>query len=606
MGRIHDLCKVFFQVVALKGPPKLVIAGFACSVSLFISLISPASAAESDFPFPESLRPAVDFWIQVYSEVNTEDALLHDASNLTVIYDTVDYEEEVIKQGRAAIRQDLRVLAGGKREGLTASQQDILSLWPEGVSNDRLARAADSIRYQRGQADRFQRGIRRSGAFREYIESVVQERGLPIELAALPHVESSFQTGAYSSASAGGMWQFMSGTARRFMRVDYLVDERLDPYVSTHAAMDLLQANYEMLGTWPLALTAYNHGAYGIERAVKQVGSTDIDRIVEEYKGPRFGFASRNFYAQFLASLEVERRQEEFFGTTTLETPRDFVEVELPLYLDAGNFADSLGVDIKQLQRDNPALRPPVWSGEKRIPRGYRLRVDSNHYNGDLLAAIDQLPPTLRYAEQIPDERYTVRQGDSLSGIASSYNVSVSDLVAINQLRNRDQIRIGQTLLLPSSGSGSGSATSGSQSSQAIAYDRYEVRRGDTLEVIALRHGVSVSDLVTLNQLPNRNFINIGQTLLLPGPDGNSEAVVTGSGSLIPPSGRYEVRRGDTLSRISYRFKVSMEELLTLNDMAESDVIFPGQTLWLMESGETEEIREDVSQASANAEVVLE
>ncbi len=137
---------------------------------------------------------------------------------------------------------------------------------------------------------------------------------MPIELAILPHVESSYHPGAYSSAAATGMWQIVRSTAQRFMRVDYVVDQRLDPYAASNGAMELLEYNYNALGSWPLALTAYNHGANGIARAIRDVGSTDIGRIIADYKGPRFGFASRNFYPQFLAALHVDQNAQEYFG----------------------------------------------------------------------------------------------------------------------------------------------------------------------------------------------------------------------------------------------------------------------------------------------------
>ena len=127
-------------------------------------------------------------------------------------------------------------------------------------------------------------GLRRSGAYRQHIDAVIREKGLPAELAVLPHVESSFNPNAYSSAAAAGMWQFGRATGQRFMRIDHIVDERMDPYIASNAAMSLLEYNHSVLGTWPLALTAYNHGAGGIARAVRETGTTDIETIVANYR----------------------------------------------------------------------------------------------------------------------------------------------------------------------------------------------------------------------------------------------------------------------------------------------------------------------------------
>ena len=276
---------------------------------LISALIWPAAArAQSSelFPRPPEIEPVVNFWLKVYTEVDTRSGYLHDARNLSVIYASLPYERRTIDDARTRIRDDLRALGGGNRSGLTQSQQEILALFPDDVSNQTLRTAASNVRWQLGQSDRFLGGLRRSGAYREHIRRVIAEKNLPQELGILPHVESSFNPGAVSSASAAGMWQFGRSTGQRFMRIDHIVDERMDPYLATYAAMSLLEYNYSVLGTWPLALTAYNHGVGGMSRAVRQTGTTDIDTIIANYQGRLFGFASRNFYAQFLAVMQLE------------------------------------------------------------------------------------------------------------------------------------------------------------------------------------------------------------------------------------------------------------------------------------------------------------
>ena len=493
---------------------------FQLSLLLSISgLIFPiaANAAESDFPVPDNIRPAIEFWIKVYTEADTESGFLHDAENLSVIYTKLNRDRTTINNTRDDIANDLRVLASGKRSGLTRSQQVILDLWPANVSNDRLAKAANSVRWQLGQRDRFIEGLQRAGAYREHIEDVVRSKGMPIELAILPHVESSFHPGAYSSAAATGMWQFVRSTAQRFMRVDYIVDERLDPYTATFGAMELLEFNHKALGTWPLALTAYNHGANGIARAVRDVGSNDIGRIIDEYKGPRFGFASRNFYPQFLAALQVDRNYKEYFGDIKLDSHPGFYEEEMESFVSAEDLARSLNVSVADLQRDNPALQPAVWSGTKRIPKGYAIKVRRDELpSGNLLASLNSLPLTSLYSEQIPDLSYVVRQGDSLSVIAERYNTTISELVAINQLRDRNTIRIGQQILLPQQdGSIPTLVVNDGSPLEIPANGLYEVRRGDTLSIIAERYQVSVDSLVTLNALNNSSMIYPGQSLRL-------------------------------------------------------------------------------------------
>lgn len=409
---------------------------------------APAAAQSSElFPRPPEIESAVNFWLKVYTEVDTQSGYLHDARDLSIIYETLQYDRRAIDDVRNRIREDLLVLGGGKRNGLTEDQQEILSLFPEGVSDRTLRAAASDLRFQLGQSDRFLGGLSRSGAYREHIRQVIDDKGLPQALGILPHVESSFNPGAVSSASAAGMWQFGRATGQRFMRIDHIVDERMDPYIATYAAMSLLEYNYSVLGTWPLALTAYNHGAGGMSRAVRETGTTDIETIIADYRGRLFGFASRNFYAQFLAVMELESDLERYYGDYTMDPAPEFREVRVDGFVDAQVLADALDISLQQLRADNPALRPAIWEGNKRIPSGFPVKVRADQAPaGDLLARV---PDDLKFSVQTPDVAYVVERGDSLSGIADRFNTSVSRLVALNQLANRNRIQIGQRLLLP-------------------------------------------------------------------------------------------------------------------------------------------------------------
>lgn len=506
-------------------------------IILLLILLTPGFSALAqstrDFPRPPEIEPAVQFWTRVYTEVDTRSGFLHDSQNLSVIYAALPLDRREIENRRSGIREDLRVLASGKRTGLTNSQAEILALWPDDVSNETLRTAASNVRWQLGQSDRFLGGLRRSGAYRDHIQQVITEKNLPIELAVLPHVESSFNPNAYSSAAAAGMWQFGRDTGRRFMRIDHIVDERMDPYIASNAAMSLLEYNYSVLGTWPLALTAYNHGAGGIARAVRQTGTTDIEKIIANYRGRAFGFASRNFYAQFLAVIDVENNARNYFGDVRLESPPEFHEVETDAFIDAEVFARSVGISLEQLQADNPALRPAVWEGNKRIPEGFPVKVRTGAVSsGDLLAMV---PADYKFAVQTPDVAYVVEQGDSLSVIASRFRTTVSRLVALNQLRSRNRIQIGQRLLLPQDG---GNANLLMNQALAGQDGVYTVRRGDTVSLIAARHGVQEQELLSLNGIEDRNRIYPGQLLRMPGyeNENNQLAVIDANLRPTPPT----------------------------------------------------------------------
>ena len=483
----------------------------ALACALLAVLLSLPLSADEALPRPPGLEDAIQFWIRVYTEVDTDSGFLHDPYEMSVIYGRAPDDREERDKRRERIQADLRVLATGKRSGLSRRQRRLLALWPEDVSDATLQAAADRIRWQRGQSDRFRDGLQRSGAYRDHIQRVIEEKGLPPELAVLPHVESSFTPYARSSAAAAGMWQFGRSTGRRFMRIDHIVDIRMDPYLTTEHAMSLLEFNYNVLGTWPLALTAYNHGANGIARAKARVGSDDIAVIVADYRGRAFGFASRNFYAQFLAALEVDRNHREYFGNIRFDPPPDFVEVKTDAFIGAGDFARSLEVSLEQLRADNPALRPPVWNGDKRIPAGFTLKLRAEDVSGTELLAM--IPGHFKFAVQIPDVEYRVQRGDALSVIAGRFDTTVRELMVINNLRNANFIRAGQVLVLPQN------EAAHRHLAAAEGGFIYTVRSGDNISRIAARYGVSREALLSVNNIRDPRIIHPGDRINIPGPE---------------------------------------------------------------------------------------
>ena len=251
---------------------------------LALAAATGARAAEDPMPRPAQLERDVQFWIRVYTQVDTNSGFLHDEHNLGVVYDTLHFapnaspheREKLVEQDRDRVTAALRRIAAANGGPLSEEDQHIQDMWGSEGTPARLLEATDEIRFQLGQADRFRAGLVRSGAWETHIAETLANLGLPAELAVLPHVESSFNPAAYSKVGAAGLWQFMRSTGRRYMRIDSAVDDRLDPFRSTEAAAQLLAYNYRLLGSWPLALTAYNHGAEGVRRAKESLGTDDI------------------------------------------------------------------------------------------------------------------------------------------------------------------------------------------------------------------------------------------------------------------------------------------------------------------------------------------
>ena len=287
---------------------------FAFVLTLLFTASAEAAPSSELFPRPAELEPAVTFWTRVYTEIDTGHGFIHDSRHLDVVYEVIELPAnasrrahgKAIKKAKDRYAQILRSLARGKRSNLSAEAERVLSRWPDGVSKKTLHNAARQLRFQQGQADKFRDGWVRSGTWMPHILQTLSERGLPAELAMLPHVESSFNPTASSHAGATGLWQFTRSTGRRFLRIDNVVDERRDPYFSSVAAAQLLERNYATLGHWPLALTAYNHGVAGMRRAMRRLKTHNIETIITQYKSRTFGFASRNFYPAFLAAVKVD------------------------------------------------------------------------------------------------------------------------------------------------------------------------------------------------------------------------------------------------------------------------------------------------------------
>ena len=502
------------------------VLGRFVSRTVLVSVLMGAAvgAAAQQLPRPAGLEPAVRFWTRVYTEIETNAGFIHDDRELSVVYRTIRFDDGASRatrgrQMRAArdeVQAALRTLASGQRDNLTAQERQVLSAWPEGTSNAQLEAAASRVRFQLGQANRYRAGYLRSGRWKPFIRNVLRDRGVPEELVALPHVESSFDPTAYSRAGAAGMWQFIRSTGLRYMRIDHIVDERRDPYLATVAAARLLRDNYDVLQNWALAITAYNHGQAGMRNAVRRTGTDRIDVIVREYNGRAFGFASRNFYAAFLAASDVDADAETYFGPLTPQPAAEPVVVEVPDFLTVSTLATAFDISHRELRAWNPALTDAVWTGDKFVPRGFGLRLPSNLADASeaLLASV---PASQRYTAQRPDVLHRVQRGDTLSGIADRYRVSQASLAALNNLRSRHFIREGQVLRLPGNSASVPVTLAQRDGAPSGTASVYVVRAGDSIDRIARMFGVSPDALQARNGIVNADRIYVGQELRIGG-----------------------------------------------------------------------------------------
>lgn len=461
-------------------PHRIKAAAFCLLLAASLPGLRSIAGEPDPFAHPVSLEPDIRFWIRVYAEVTTDQGLLHDEWNLKLVYEVLRFDpasspaqrERRVAEAKSRYAALLRRFAAGATSDLTPHERRILHAFGDKATPQDFLDAIDRIRFQLGQADRFHEGLIRAAAWEAEIGRVLKQHGVPEEIAALPHVESSFNPAAYSKVGAAGLWQFMPSTARRFMRVDGIVDERLDPYSATEAAANLMLYNYRLLGSWPLTVTAYNHGPGGLRRAQDELGTSDIAVIVKRYQGATFGFASRNFYVCFLAALEVDRHAEKYFGPLIRLPDTDHTSVELPDYIAVGVLAKAFKVDMGALKVLNPALRPPIWNGSRLVPRGYALRIPGKQSATEIESAWDRVPPAQRYLAQRNDGAHRIGRRETIAGIASASGVSLKRLLAANGWSASHETVRGEIVRIPmpaSRAEGQGEAATAVARAEAMA-----------------------------------------------------------------------------------------------------------------------------------------
>ena len=275
------------------------------------------------FPRPAAVRKQVRFWRKIFYEYPSTTVVVHDAFDPDRVVELIDYAPSeknknaftVPRKDRDGVttrnlKQYLSAAEHFAREGEAAIQRGeaekrlFEAYRTSPVALQRLYKGEVKLRSQSGLADDFIFASKNAQVHLPTMEKIFLRYGVPTILTRLPFVESMFNLRARSKVGASGIWQFMPQTARHYIFVNNLIDERNSPEKSTKAAAQFLANNYRMLGSWPLAITAYNHGVVGMAKAVKKLGTKDIGSIVETYTSPSFGFASRSFYSEFLAAAD--------------------------------------------------------------------------------------------------------------------------------------------------------------------------------------------------------------------------------------------------------------------------------------------------------------
>ncbi|MBK8163456.1 MAG: LysM peptidoglycan-binding domain-containing protein [Gammaproteobacteria bacterium] len=432
--------------------------------------------------------------------------------------------------------------------------------------------------------DYLDRTVDRARPYLHLIVEDLEQRGMPLEIALLPIVESAYQPFAYSHGRAAGIWQFIPSTARHYgLKLNWWYDGRRDILASTRAALDFLQSLHDDLDNdWLLALAAYNSGAGTVKRAI----------LANQRRGKPTDFWSlqlpaetRAYVPKLLALAELFANPDEYsIEIKTIPDAPVVRTVQTGSQIDLAKAAELADTSLDELYRLNPGFNR--WATDPDGPHALLLPLDKAELFETNLAALDD-------AERLTWQRYVIRSGDSLGSIAERHHTTVEVLRQLNDIRG-NMIRAGNALLIPvSSRSLSGYALSQDERTRSVQNSpregrklEYAVRSGDTLWDIARAHNVAVARLAQWNGISPRDPLRIGQRLIIWQKGGADASAAAGPNAQHPLGNatqriNYVVRKGDSLARISQRFNVKVSELLNWNSLRRNEYLQPGQKLTL-------------------------
>jgi membrane-bound lytic murein transglycosylase D len=438
----------------------------------------------------------------------------------------------------------------------------------------------------------YARWLDRTAKYRDIIIPILVENDIPRDLLFLAVIESGLNLNARSRVKATGPWQFMAGTGRLFgLRINWWIDERKDIIASTYAAAHYLKHLHNLFGNWPLALAAYNSGEYRVAYAISKQKTDDYWKL-------NLPSQTRWFVPKYMAALAIGRNPDKYGFKRPNADPLEFDVIRIDKSTDLRVIAKYAGCTYRTIQELNPAMKrwatPPGMVVELKVPIG----------SGDkVLAALEDIPPE----ERLSWHKHRVKKGETLSQIATRYEISTRELKRINGIKNVHKIRVGNILLIPVK-----DADMVAKASSEPKYREepnlpdkitmrkykaptgkkkivYKVKPNDTLSEIAERYHVGLSKLRRWNDLRYTSHIRPGQNLVIyVSPQSNVPAEEVSS----IPDGQVKdgkklvyhiVKSGETLTSISRRYNKRISEILAWNTGIHKDRLYPGEriAIWI-------------------------
>lgn len=549
---------------------------------------------------PKGLEGKVEFWKLIFARYGKHHRIFHNRKYPEVIYSVIDFSEYEEKlSGSSLMNAKLAEVENEKDRIVSALiylangnpprndfERRIDFLYSKLKGNKRAlmleGASKDLIRYQTGIKERFYDAIVRSGRYLRAIEHIFVEEGLPPELGRLPFVESSFDYTANSSVGAAGIWQFMPATAKSYMQVDNFRDERRDPIIASRAAARYLKNSYINLKDWPLAVTSYNHGLSGVMRGVKQVGSVNLVDLIERYDSKSFGFASSNFYAEFLAALEIDLNAEKFFPGIVRERAMEFEEVRLGKPIKFNELIRATNSNEAILYELNRGFKDPLLKSRVFISSGTNVKVPY----GTAKAFNSKYPGSMTLARSTEFRSYLFKEDRTNERIVLAQNaksIDYSEELSPSRSKTKVENKIEVAYETSSNSIKSRIADSSKADTRPPKNITYSVERGDTLIKIAKKHGVSVKEIMKTNNLKSHKDLKYGKDIII-----SQSAVKSYLNKPSAPSPSkdtnskfrtYRVVKGDTLYALSRKYNISANEIMRINGLSSHKDLKAGRKI---------------------------
>ena len=383
----------------MKVPTRLLL----CLGLIHISHISvlQASYSESLFPRDIDINNRIIFWQKIFLKYPEKTSLIHDKDNVSLVLDVIDFNElkrknlidgkitkermkYYVEKYLSRYKQGIKNIQNKSHQSIQndSIEKRILTVYSRTKRDfNRLMQGKVNLRSQRGLADEFLRGSQRAQKYLPFIKSKMKLNNIPIQLSSIVFVESMFNLKAHSKVGASGIWQIMPKTAKQYLFINRLLDERRNPYKATEAAIKILKNNYRATQSWPLSITAYNHGLTGILTAMKQYNTSSMGVINKLYNSSRYSFASSNFYAEFLAAHDAYRKlknTELIISKKESELPQELVfkeRVSIDFLVDKMKLRESI------IRKYNLGIREDSYKKYRNIlfPRGFSVYLPADY-----------------------------------------------------------------------------------------------------------------------------------------------------------------------------------------------------------------------------------